>query len=80
MLYEALEGEARVIVEQLGSEGDRPDAVDAEGAQIAAESAPGQESEGAAGGDHREGLDGAQFVIRNPNAQTTCGCGSSFTA
>jgi iron-sulfur cluster insertion protein len=30
--------------------------------------------------DYREGLDGAQFVIRNPNAQTTCGCGSSFSA
>jgi len=30
--------------------------------------------------DFREGLDGAQFVIRNPNAVTTCGCGSSFTA
>jgi iron-sulfur cluster insertion protein len=30
--------------------------------------------------DFREGLDGAQFVIRNPNAQTTCGCGSSFGA
>ena len=29
--------------------------------------------------DYREGLDGAQFVIRNPNAQTTCGCGSSFS-
>ncbi len=29
--------------------------------------------------DFREGLDGAQFVIRNPNAVTTCGCGSSFT-
>ncbi len=29
--------------------------------------------------DYREGLDGAQFVIRNPNATTTCGCGSSFT-
>ena len=29
--------------------------------------------------DFREGLDGAQFVIRNPNATTTCGCGSSFT-
>jgi iron-sulfur cluster insertion protein len=28
--------------------------------------------------DYREGLDGAQFVIRNPNAQTSCGCGSSF--
>ena len=30
--------------------------------------------------DFREGLEGAQFVIRNPNAVTTCGCGSSFTA
>ena len=30
--------------------------------------------------DYREGLEGAQFVIRNPNATTTCGCGSSFTA
>ena len=29
--------------------------------------------------DFRDGLDGAQFVIRNPNAATTCGCGSSFT-
>jgi iron-sulfur cluster insertion protein len=29
--------------------------------------------------DFRDGLDGAQFVIRNPNATTTCGCGSSFT-
>jgi iron-sulfur cluster insertion protein len=30
--------------------------------------------------DYRESLQGAQFVIRNPNAKTTCGCGSSFTA
>src|SRR5712691_1783858 len=30
--------------------------------------------------DYREGLEGAQFVIRNPNATTTCVCGSSFTA
>jgi iron-sulfur cluster insertion protein len=29
--------------------------------------------------DFRDGLDGAQFVIRNPSATTTCGCGSSFT-
>jgi len=28
--------------------------------------------------DYTEGLEGAQFVIRNPNATTTCGCGSSF--
>ena len=30
--------------------------------------------------DYKEDLEGAQFVIRNPNAQTTCGCGSSFSA
>src|SRR5512141_2567784 len=30
--------------------------------------------------DYTEGLEGAQFVIKNPNAQTTCGCGSSFSA
>ena len=29
--------------------------------------------------DYSESLRGAQFVIRNPNAKTTCGCGSSFT-
>jgi iron-sulfur cluster insertion protein len=28
--------------------------------------------------DYKEDLQGAQFVIRNPNASTTCGCGSSF--
>jgi iron-sulfur cluster insertion protein len=30
--------------------------------------------------DYSEGLEGAQFIIRNPNATTTCGCGSSFSA
>ena len=29
--------------------------------------------------DYREDIEGAQFVIRNPNASTTCGCGSSFS-
>lgn len=29
--------------------------------------------------DYTEGLEGAQFVIRNPNASSTCGCGSSFS-
>jgi iron-sulfur cluster insertion protein len=29
--------------------------------------------------DYTEGLQGAQFVIRNPKASTTCGCGSSFS-
>lgn len=29
--------------------------------------------------DYKESVEGAQFVIRNPNATTTCGCGSSFS-
>lgn len=29
--------------------------------------------------DYSEGLEGAQFVIKNPNASSTCGCGSSFS-
>lgn len=29
--------------------------------------------------DYKENLQGAQFVIDNPNASTTCGCGSSFS-
>jgi len=29
--------------------------------------------------DYTDSLQGSQFVIRNPNAQTTCGCGSSFS-
>ncbi len=29
--------------------------------------------------DFEDGLEGSRFVIHNPNAQTTCGCGSSFS-
>lgn len=29
--------------------------------------------------DYKEDVEGAQFVIRNPNASTTCGCGNSFS-
>ncbi len=29
--------------------------------------------------DYTEGVEGAQFVIKNPNATSTCGCGSSFS-
>ena len=28
--------------------------------------------------DYKEGLQGAQFVVQNPNASATCGCGNSF--
>lgn len=30
--------------------------------------------------DYQENVEGAQFVIKNPNATSTCGCGSSFNA
>ncbi|GAB2893762.1 iron-sulfur cluster insertion protein ErpA [Paralcaligenes sp. KSB-10] len=30
--------------------------------------------------DYKDDLEGSQFVIRNPNANSTCGCGSSFSA
>ena len=30
--------------------------------------------------DYKDDFEGAQFVIKNPNATTTCGCGSSFSA
>lgn len=29
--------------------------------------------------DYAEGLEGSRFVVRNPNATSTCGCGSSFS-
>ena len=29
--------------------------------------------------DYKDDIEGAQFIIRNPNAATTCGCGSSFS-
>ena len=29
--------------------------------------------------DYQEGLEGSRFIIKNPNAATTCGCGSSFS-
>ena len=30
--------------------------------------------------DYQDNVQGSQFVIKNPNAETTCGCGSSFSA
>lgn len=29
--------------------------------------------------DYTEGLQGSQFIVKNPNASSTCGCGSSFS-
>ena len=30
--------------------------------------------------DYRDDLKGARFIVKNPNARTTCGCGNSFSA
>jgi len=29
--------------------------------------------------DYTEGLEGSRFFVNNPNAETTCGCGASFS-
>ncbi|HHG8660291.1 TPA: iron-sulfur cluster insertion protein ErpA [Klebsiella pneumoniae] len=29
--------------------------------------------------DYTEGLEGSRFIVTNPNAKSTCGCGSSFS-
>jgi len=34
---------------------------------------------GGANIDYEDNLEGSRFVIKNPNAQSTCGCGSSFS-
>lgn len=51
--------------------------LDKGGVQLLVDPMSGQYLEGAEI-DYVEGIEGAQFVIRNPNASTTCGCGSSF--
>lgn len=61
--------------EQMG-EGDA--AVTTEGVTLLVDPVSLQYMEGAEI-DYREDFEGAQFVIRNPLASTTCGCGSSFS-
>lgn len=51
--------------------------VEKKGVRLLVDPLSGQYLEGAEI-DYVEGIEGAQFVIRNPNAATTCGCGSSF--
>jgi iron-sulfur cluster insertion protein len=51
--------------------------VEKNGVRLLVDPLSGQYLEGAEI-DYVEGIEGAQFVIRNPNAATTCGCGSSF--
>ena len=48
------------------------------GVQILVDSASGQYLQGATI-DYKDDIYGASFSISNPNAQTTCGCGSSFS-
>ena len=51
--------------------------LDINGVQILVDSMSGQYLQGAQI-DFKDDIMGASFVITNPNAQTTCGCGSSF--
>lgn len=51
--------------------------LDIDGARLLVDSLSSQYLQGAEI-DYTESLAGSQFVIKNPNAQTTCGCGSSF--
>lgn len=50
-----------------------------DGVTLLVDSMSGQYVQGAEV-DYTESLQGSQFSIKNPNAQTTCGCGSSFSA
>ena len=62
--------------DENSDEGDR--SVETEGVTLVIDPMSLQYMEGAEI-DYREDFQGAQFVIRNPNAATTCGCGSSFS-
>jgi len=52
--------------------------VDVAGVQVLVDSMSGGYLSGASL-DYKENTYGSQFTISNPNAQTTCGCGSSFS-
>jgi iron-sulfur cluster insertion protein len=52
--------------------------LDIDGAKLLVDSMSSQYLQGAEI-DYTESLAGSQFAIRNPNAQTSCGCGSSFS-
>jgi iron-sulfur cluster insertion protein len=52
--------------------------VDIQGVHVLVDSMSGQYLQGATV-DYKDDLYGAQFTINNPNAATTCGCGSSFS-
>ena len=52
--------------------------LDIDGVEILVDSMSGQYLQGAVV-DYKDDIMGATFSIKNPNAQTTCGCGSSFS-
>lgn len=52
--------------------------LDFDGVKVLVDSASGQYLQGAVV-DYKDDIMGATFSIKNPNAQTTCGCGSSFS-
>ena len=52
--------------------------LDFDGVKVLVDSASGQYLQGAVV-DYKDDIMGATFSINNPNAQTTCGCGSSFS-
>ncbi len=60
------------------NEGDDDTRVDKQGVSLLIDPMSYQYLEGAEI-DYKDDVNGAQFVIRNPNATTTCGCGSSFS-
>lgn len=60
------------------NEGDGDTRVDKQGVSLLIDPMSYQYLEGAEI-DYKDDVNGAQFVIRNPNATTTCGCGSSFS-
>ena len=52
--------------------------LDFDGVKVLVDSASGQYLQGAVV-DYKDDIMGATFSIKNPNAATTCGCGSSFS-
>ncbi len=52
--------------------------IDAHGVKVLVDSMSFQYVQGATV-DYTEDIEGSQFTIKNPNATTTCGCGSSFS-
>ena len=51
--------------------------IEKNGVSLLVDAVSGQYMEGASI-DYEEGLDGSRFVVTNPNAETSCGCGKSF--